>query len=62
MQIEDVEKLAKTVFGNRARASEWLRTPNSSLGNVSPASKLNTEDGCREVAQILNAIAYGGTV
>ncbi|MCC4118449.1 MbcA/ParS/Xre antitoxin family protein [Aromatoleum toluclasticum] len=60
MQIEEVEKLAETVFGDRARASEWLRTSNESLGGCAPLSRLDTEDGRREVARILNAIGYGG--
>lgn len=62
MQIEEVEKLAETVFGDRDRASEWLQTPNLSLGGDAPQSRLDTEDGRIEVSQILNAIVYGGTV
>lgn len=60
MQIGGVEKLAEDVFGDRNRASEWLKTSNVSLGNVPPLSMLGTEIGRREVARILNAIAYGG--
>ena len=56
----DILALAETIFGDRVRANEWLRTPNESLGNVSPASKLDTERGRCEVSQVLNAIAYGG--
>lgn len=62
MQIGEVEELAETVFGDRVRASEWLQTPNESLGGGAPLSKLDTEVGRREVVQILNAIAYGGVV
>lgn len=60
MQIGGVEKLAEDVFGDRDRASEWLKTSNISLGNVAPLSMLGTEIGRREVSRILNAIAYGG--
>jgi putative toxin-antitoxin system antitoxin component (TIGR02293 family) len=60
MQIGAVEKLAEDVFGDRNRASEWLKTSNISLGNVPPLSILGTEIGRREVSRILNAIAYGG--
>lgn len=60
MQIGGVEKLAEDVFGDRDRASEWLKTSNISLGNVPPLSLLGTEIGRREVSRILNAIAYGG--
>lgn len=60
MQSEEVEKLAETVFGDRTRASEWLRTPNKSLGGDAPLSRFRTDNGRREVAQVLNAIAYGG--
>lgn len=60
MQIGGVEKLAEDVFGDRDRASEWLKTSNISLGNVPPLSMLGTEIGRREVSRILNAIAYGG--
>lgn len=60
MQIGGVEKLAEDVFGDRDRASEWLKTSNISLGNVAPLAMLGTEIGRREVSRILNAIAYGG--
>jgi putative toxin-antitoxin system antitoxin component (TIGR02293 family) len=60
MQIGGVEKLAEDVFGDRDRASEWLKTNNISLGDVAPLSLLGTEIGRREVLRILNAIAYGG--
>ena len=60
MQIGAVEKLAEDVFGDRNRASEWLKTSNAGLGSVAPLSVLSTEIGRREVSRILNAIAYGG--
>jgi putative toxin-antitoxin system antitoxin component (TIGR02293 family) len=59
-RIGAVEKLAEDTFGDPALASEWLRTRNVGLGDEPPLSMLDTEIGCREVARILNAIAYGG--
>lgn len=54
-----IEKLAEETFGDADLASEWLQTSNLGLGNETPLSMLDTEIGCREVARILNAIAYG---
>ncbi len=55
-----IEKLAEETFGEADLASQWLQTSNLGLGNETPLSLLDTEIGCREVARILNAIAYGG--
>lgn len=54
-----IERLAEETFGDADLASEWLQASNLGLGNETPLSMLDTEIGCREVARILNAIAYG---
>ena len=59
-RIGAIEKLAEETFGDRSLATQWLRTSNVGLGNVTPLSMLDTDIGCREVSRILNAIAYGG--
>lgn len=55
-----IAKLAEDTFGDPAMAAQWLQAANAGLGNAAPLSMLDTEIGCREVARILNAIAYGG--
>ena len=60
-RIGAIEKLAEETFGEPERARAWLQTPNLGMGNAIPLSLLDTEIGCREVARVLNAIAYGGT-
>lgn len=60
IRIGAIEKLAEETFGDVDTAIAWLRARNVGLGNVSPLALLDTEIGCREVARILNSIAYGG--
>ncbi|MBL8482947.1 MAG: DUF2384 domain-containing protein [Rhodocyclaceae bacterium] len=57
--IGAIDRLAEQVFGAAGLASDWLQTPNAGLGQVTPLSMLDTEIGRREVARLLNAIAYG---
>lgn len=60
LRLGALEKLAEDSFGSVDQAHRWLRTCNQALGGVEPLSLLDTEVGCREVARVLNAIAYGG--
>jgi len=60
IRLGAIERLAEETFGDADLASAWLQTDNLGLGNETPLSLLDTEIGCREVARILNAIAYGG--
>lgn len=50
---------AVEMIGDRARAIEWLRTPNRALGGEEPLDQLDTDMGARMVEDILGRIAYG---
>jgi putative toxin-antitoxin system antitoxin component (TIGR02293 family) len=50
---------AETVYGSRARALNWLRTPNARLENRSPISLLKTDTGSRIVEELLLQIDEG---
>lgn len=47
------------VLGSLHDASEWMSTPNRSLGGVSPAEFAITEIGGREVEELLGRVAHG---
>lgn len=51
--------MAADVLGSKRDASEWMSTPNRSLGGVSPAGFAVTETGGREVEDLLGRIAHG---
>ena len=50
---------ATQVFENVSDAADWLKTPNLSLGDVTPLSYADTEIGAREVENLLGRIDYG---
>lgn len=47
------------IFGSEALLSEWLHTPNSSLGNQKPAQLLKNPYQIALVDQALEAISWG---
>ncbi len=51
--------MAADVLGSKHHASEWMSTPNRSLGGVSPAEFAITGIGGREVEELLGRIAHG---
>lgn len=59
-RLADIEAQAEDVFGDPARATQWLRAVNLGLGGQTPLSMLDTDVGTREVSRVLAAIAYGG--
>ncbi|HXA51396.1 MAG TPA: MbcA/ParS/Xre antitoxin family protein [Candidatus Acidoferrum sp.] len=50
---------ALEVFGDGARALEWLLETNSALNGDTPMNVIRTEAGRREVLNILGRIEYG---
>lgn len=50
---------ADEVFGDRARAWNWLRSPNASLEDHIPVLLLQTETGARVVEEALSRIDEG---
>ncbi len=58
-RVARVAGQAVSVFGNEAKAAEWLRRPNRSLEGEAPIALLDTDVGARQVEDILGRIAYG---
>jgi hypothetical protein len=51
-----VMDLATRVFGDAAKANEWLNLPRVQLGGGTPLEALSTEDGARRVEELLAQI------
>jgi putative toxin-antitoxin system antitoxin component (TIGR02293 family) len=50
---------ADRVFEQPGESSDWVRTPNASLGQEPPLSLLDTDVGVQQVDQILGRIEHG---
>ena len=50
---------ATDVFGDEAKAREWLKLPQRGLGGAVPLDYAETELGAREVENLLGRIDYG---
>ena len=48
--------LANRVFGDSAKAQEWLAHPRIQLGGRAPIEVLATEEGARRVEELLTQI------
>ncbi len=57
--IVGVTGRAIEVFGDREKASRWLRTPLPSLSNRTPLSMLKTADGIEQIEDVLGRIEQG---
>lgn len=51
-----ITELANRVFGNPAKAAEWLNQPRLQLGGRTPLEVLATEGGARRVEELLTQI------
>jgi uncharacterized protein (DUF2384 family) len=51
-----ITQLATRVFGDRAKAAEWLDGPRAQLGGRAPREVLGTADGARRIAELLTQI------
>lgn len=59
-RLAKVFDLATALFeGDRARAVEWLGSPQKALGGVSPLSIVQTESGGREVSNLIGRLEHG---
>lgn len=47
------------IFGNKERAQEWMKRPNSALNSRTPLESLKTRFGAEEVLDVLSRIEYG---
>jgi hypothetical protein len=57
-RIVPVVAHAVAVFGDEGKASHWLSTALPMLGNRSPSELLGTEQGIRQVDDILTRIEH----
>ena len=48
-----VVDLANRVFGDAAKAAEWLNLPRVQLGGRTPLAELSNPDGARRVEELL---------
>ena len=51
-----VLRLAERVFGDPAKARQWLGRPSVQLGGRTPLEVLGSEDGARRVEELLAQI------
>lgn len=59
VRVARVLAAAEETFGNREKASTWLRRPTTALAGESPLELLDTDEGVREVETLLGRIAHG---
>ncbi len=50
---------AEEAFGSREKAADWLRRPTSALENERPLDLLDTDEGARQVENLLGRISHG---
>jgi putative toxin-antitoxin system antitoxin component (TIGR02293 family) len=58
-RIARVALWAQETFGDKAKATAWLRRPNRALRSSRPIDLLDTDDGARLVEQVIGRLAYG---
>ena len=59
LRLARVLERAAEVFGGAQAAQDWLRSPNPSLGGISPFSLLDTDIGADSVMDTLGRIEHG---
>lgn len=59
LRVARIVHRAIAVFENRAKAVEWLKSPNRALGSASPLSSLDTDLGAEAVLNTLGRIEHG---
>ncbi len=47
------------IFGSRAKAERWLKEPNQALQMQPPLELLGTDEGTRQVEEVLLRIEHG---
>lgn len=59
VRLARITSLAERVFGEAAKAHDWLRKPNRAFGGALPLKLLKSETGAYSVEQTLHQIDYG---
>lgn len=58
-RVARVAALAEQILGSAAAAERWLKDANPALGNVTPLSLMDTDEGTQAVADVLGRIEHG---
>ena len=58
-RFDRITRQAIELFEDRERAISWLQTPKVSLGGITPLAALSTDDGAKQVEEILYRTEYG---
>jgi putative toxin-antitoxin system antitoxin component (TIGR02293 family) len=59
VRVARVLASAEVTFGSRDKAAAWLRRPTTALAGERPLLLLDTDEGAREVSQLLGRIGHG---
>ena len=59
VRLARILAFANETLGDKARASQWLQTPNRVLEGRTPFELLDTDAGVESVVTVLGRIAYG---
>jgi putative toxin-antitoxin system antitoxin component (TIGR02293 family) len=58
-EAQRVAALAESVFEDKGKAARWLGTPRHVFGGACPFDMLASEEGAKQVEEILHRIEYG---
>jgi putative toxin-antitoxin system antitoxin component (TIGR02293 family) len=58
-RLARVAAQAEMILASEEKAHEWLMRPNRALGQVTPLSLLDTDEGARQVEAVLGRIEHG---
>lgn len=59
LRLISISARAGEVFSNQQKALHWLSSPNPSLKGLTPLEAAASEEGYRDVEDILTRIEYG---
>jgi putative toxin-antitoxin system antitoxin component (TIGR02293 family) len=59
VRLVRVQTIAEETFGDKAKASAWLRRPLAALSGETPLEIAQTESGARVIETLLAKIAWG---
>lgn len=58
-RVARVAALAEQIFGSASAAEHWLKEANPTLGNVTPLTLMDTDEGTQAVTDVLGRIEHG---
>ncbi|WP_434652279.1 DUF2384 domain-containing protein [Pseudomonas sp. R3-56] len=57
--VELVQRQAEAVFGNKAKADNWLTQPKKTFGGSTPLELAHTEEGYKLLKAELEKLSHG---